>query len=87
MGSDYAVSTGASARSRVLQAWPLLVAMRPYQWPKNLLVFAALVFSVGDAWTPGEIGTWWPMLWRTAMLFGLWSMAASATYLFNDTLD
>ncbi|MGI8925046.1 MAG: UbiA prenyltransferase family protein [Tepidiformaceae bacterium] len=69
-------------------AWPaLLRAMRPYQWPKNALVLAALTFSAGDAWKPGDAGTWWALLWRTAALFVLWCMVSSATYLLNDIRD
>ena len=65
----------------------LVVAARPYQWPKNVVVFAALVFSAGDAWEADDPGTWWPLLWRTVALFGLWCLAASATYLVNDVRD
>ncbi len=65
----------------------LLVAMRPYQWPKNLIVFAALIFSAGDAWEPNDFDSWWPLLWRTAALFGLWCLVSSATYLLNDVRD
>lgn len=66
---------------------PLLVAMRPYQWPKNVIVFAALIFSAGDAWHPDNLDTLWPLLWRTGAIFGLWSLVASATYLVNDVRD
>ncbi len=66
---------------------PLLMAMRPYQWPKNVVVFAAFVFSAGEAWTPGDPESWWPLLWRSLVLFGLWCLAASATYLLNDVRD
>jgi 4-hydroxybenzoate polyprenyltransferase len=65
----------------------LVAAMRPYQWPKNAVVFAAFVFSAGEAWTPGDPGTWWPLLWRSLVVFGLWCLAASATYLVNDVRD
>jgi decaprenyl-phosphate phosphoribosyltransferase len=65
----------------------LLHAMRPYQWPKNVLVFAALAFTAGDAWTPGDPGSWWPLLWRTSALFGLWCLASSGIYLLNDIRD
>lgn len=65
----------------------LVVAMRPYQWPKNLIVFAALIFSAGDAWEPNDAASWWPLLWRSAALFALWSLVASATYLWNDIQD
>jgi len=87
MGSNYAVTGETAAQSRGFPLVPLLVALRPYQWPKNLLVFAAFVFSVGDAWTPGDVDSWWGMWWRTVALFALWSAAASATYLFNDIRD
>lgn len=80
--------TGAATTAeRSTAFWPLLVAMRPYQWPKNLLVFAAFVFSTGDSWHPDDTGSWWPKLWQLAVLFALWSLAASATYLINDVFD
>ena len=79
-----AATVAAGSRLRLP---PLVNAMRPYQWPKNVIVFAALVFSAGDAWRPGDADTWWPLLWRTAALFALWSMVASATYLVNDVRD
>ena len=59
--------------------WALIVAMRPHQWTKNLLVFAALVFAqrLGNA---GDIV-------RAAAAFLLFCAASSATYLFNDVCD
>jgi 4-hydroxybenzoate polyprenyltransferase len=62
-------------------------AMRLYQWPKNLLVFAALAFSAGEAWKLGEPSTWWPLLWRTCLLLALWCLTSSAVYLINDVTD
>ena len=64
-----------------------LAALRPYQWPKNLVVFAALAFSAGEAWHLSEPGTWWPLLWRSGVLFGLWCLVASGIYLINDIVD
>jgi 4-hydroxybenzoate polyprenyltransferase len=66
---------------------PLLVAMRPQQWPKNGLVFAAFVFSLGDAWVLDDASSWWPLLWRSLVMFALWAAVSSATYLFNDVRD
>jgi len=77
----------AQAIPRTSALRPLLDAMRPYQWPKNALVFAALAFSAGDAWRPGDAGTWWPLLWRTVALFVLFCMISSSTYLINDVQD
>ena len=58
---------------------PLIAAMRPRQWTKNLLVFAGLIFSdkFGDA---------------TAVRHSLWiflsfCLVSSAGYLINDILD
>lgn len=62
-------------------------ALRPYQWPKNLIVFAALIFSTGAAWQPSEPATWWPLMWRSGAVFVLWCLASSATYLWNDVRD
>lgn len=70
-----------------LRAGPLLTAMRPAQWPKNGIVFAALAFSAGVAWEADRPADWWPLLWRSAALFALWCVAASAVYLVNDVLD
>lgn len=90
MGSDSARSSAAIARETATarSAWlAMAVAMRPYQWPKNTIVFAALAFSAGDAWKPGDTGSWWPLAWRSGVLFALWCLAASATYLVNDLQD
>ncbi|MEO8540059.1 MAG: UbiA prenyltransferase family protein [bacterium] len=80
--TEATVATGSRLRIP-----PLLVAMRPYQWPKNVIVFAALIFSAGDAWDASDPSTFWPLLGRTAALFGLWSIVSSATYLINDVRD
>ncbi len=90
MGSDHErarVTAAAGPAARASRLPPLLSAMRPYQWPKNGLVFAALAFSAGDAWEPGDAGSWWPLLWRNLVLFGLWCLVSSATYLVNDVQD
>ena len=57
----------------------LLAAMRPHQWTKNLLVFAALVFAQRLAYG-GDI-------LRAAVAFLCFCAASSATYLFNDVCD
>jgi len=65
----------------------LIAALRPYQWPKNAIVFAAFVFSSGESWHPTDSQSWWPLFWRTCLLFALWCMVASAMYLVNDVRD
>jgi len=56
-----------------------LRAMRPYQWTKNLLVFAALVFSQHAA----EVD----MVAVSAMAFVAFCLLSSAMYVFNDLMD
>jgi 4-hydroxybenzoate polyprenyltransferase len=65
-----------AARSRPLA---LLVAMRPQEWIKNLLVFAGLLFS-------GKLDEGAQVLDAT-MAFAAFCAIASAGYLFNDLRD
>jgi 4-hydroxybenzoate polyprenyltransferase len=56
-----------------------LVALRPRQWSKNLLLFAGIIFAakVGDALRWGE----------AAAAFAAYCAASSAAYLVNDLRD
>lgn len=65
--------------SRRRAPWlPLLRAMRPYQWVKNLLLFVPLVASQ----------TFAAAVWaRVLVAFCCFSAMASAVYLVNDLLD
>lgn len=56
-----------------------LRAMRPYQWTKNLLLLAALLFA-------GELGNLDQVL-RGLLAMASFCLAASATYIFNDLRD
>lgn len=87
MGDGDTGTRMTEAEAQRSPALSLLVAMRPYQWPKNGIVFAALIFSAGDAWRVGEPDSWWPLLWRTCALFGLWCLVSSSIYLLNDIKD
>jgi 4-hydroxybenzoate polyprenyltransferase len=57
----------------------LLLALRPYQWTKNLLVFAALVFALELQDTE--------KLRAAVLAFLCFCAASSATYLLNDLRD
>jgi 4-hydroxybenzoate polyprenyltransferase len=57
----------------------LVRALRVYQWTKNLLVLAALIFAQ-ELTAPGQ-------LLRSLAAFAAFCCAASAAYLFNDILD
>jgi decaprenyl-phosphate phosphoribosyltransferase len=60
-------------------AMSVLTAMRPRQWVKNVLVFAA----------PGAAGVLFHgrPLWHAVVAFVLFSAVASGVYLLNDALD
>jgi 4-hydroxybenzoate polyprenyltransferase len=56
-----------------------LVALRPHQWSKNLLLFAGILFAaeLGDA-----------VRWVEAVtIFAAYCLASSAAYLANDVRD
>ena len=67
----------ADSRGRIVRS--LLLAARPHQWTKNLLVFAALVF--GQKLFVAQLAL------RSLLAFALFCAASSATYLLNDVLD
>lgn len=57
----------------------LLIAMRPRQWTKNLLVFAGLIFA-GKFGDPGAV-------WLVTALFAAFCLVSTAGYLLNDIID
>ncbi len=71
--------TELHALSRLGQVGYLIQAMRPYQWVKNTLVFAALLFTAN--FTNIEL------LLKTVLGFIALNMVASSIYLFNDLRD
>jgi 4-hydroxybenzoate polyprenyltransferase len=64
----------------------LVLAMRPRQWIKNLIVFAGFVFTLNERWRPFTAAMW-EYLARSAAAFALFSLVSSAVYLLNDVLD
>jgi 4-hydroxybenzoate polyprenyltransferase len=72
-----ATAVAADADIGMLRA--LVREVRPRQWSKNLIVFAALIFSgnVGDA----------ERLWRAALAFVVFCLLSGAAYLINDIAD
>jgi 4-hydroxybenzoate polyprenyltransferase len=71
-------STEPTLTSQGLPLPPLLIACRPRQWPKNLLVFAAPLFAFNldpDLW------------WRASAALVAFCLISSSIYLLNDCLD
>ena len=64
----------------------LVMAMRPKQWIKNLLVFSGFVFTLNERWRPFTPDMW-SYLGRSAAAFGLFCLLSSSVYLLNDVLD
>jgi len=56
-----------------------LKTMRPTQWMKNGVIFAALVFD--------KKILQWPYLWRTAAGFVLFCLISGVVYTLNDVVD
>jgi 4-hydroxybenzoate polyprenyltransferase len=71
------VRSAPAVRRSSLRA--LVVAARPLQWTKNLLVFAGIVFAV----ELDDVGRWISAL----LLFASFCLASSACYLVNDVHD
>lgn len=60
--------------------------MRPRQWPKNILIFGALLFTLGEYWklfTP----TMWQFLLVNAAAFVIFCALSGLIYIVNDIVD
>jgi len=57
----------------------ILVSMRPQQWIKNLVVFAALLFA--------RKLTEWPLVCRAIIAAALFCVVSGAVYILNDLYD
>lgn len=60
---------------------------RPRQWSKNLLLYAAFLFTAGDEWTFEEPRVWLPMFLSATVAFLAFCLMSSAGYLLNDVRD
>jgi len=60
---------------------------RPRQWTKNLLLYAAYLFTVGDEWGIGDDGQTVTFFLRASLGFVAFCLLSSAGYLLNDARD
>ncbi len=65
----------------------LVAALRPKQWTKNLLVYLPLFFTVGEIWSPRELGAALDLIGRSTAAFVLFTLISGAVYLVNDVAD
>ena len=70
-----------------LNPLPLLQALRPWQWVKNLLVFLPFVFAINLVWWPDNLTPAPGLLLRAALTAAAFCALSGAVYLFNDLMD
>ncbi len=82
-----AVQPTAQTQTPANHLLAVLRAVRPRQWPKNLIVFMAFVFSIDDNWQLSDPSSWLDLLGWTVLTFALFCLVSSADYLVNDIVD
>lgn len=65
----------------------ILLTMRPKQWPKNFIVYLALIFSINLYWHPTETTELVNRLSLTTLAVVLFCLISSAVYIINDLVD
>ena len=65
----------------------VLLAARPRQWTKNLLIFGPLFFTAGDAWDLSDTAGALSLLIKATLAVVLFSLVSSGQYMVNDVLD
>ena len=70
-----------------LNPLPLLQALRPWQWVKNILVFLPFVFAINLAWSPDNLAPVPGLLLRAALTAAAFCTLSGAVYLLNDLMD
>ena len=65
----------------------VLVAARPRQWTKNLLIYVPLFFTAGDVWGLSDAAGALSLLVKATAAVVLFSLVSSGQYMVNDVLD
>jgi 4-hydroxybenzoate polyprenyltransferase len=65
----------------------ILVASRPKQWTKNVLLYFVLFFTAGDVWVLNDTASFLSLFGKATTGFVLFSLVSSSQYLINDILD
>lgn len=63
------------------------LSARPTQWTKNLIIYAALFFTVGETWTLDNSQEVLGLVTRATIGFIIFCGATSSVYMFNDVVD
>ena len=65
----------------------LIVSTRPKQWIKNLIIYLALLFTVGESWDLNNVeGILW-LSARSTVAFVMFCVITASVYIINDVLD
>ena len=65
----------------------VLLAARPRQWTKNLLIYVPLLFTAGDAWDFSDTAAALSLLVKATVAVVVFSLVSSGQYMVNDVLD
>lgn len=65
----------------------LIDSARPKQWVKNLIVYFALFFTVGESWQLSNTEELARLLLRSTAVFAIFCLITSSIYVVNDILD
>ena len=65
----------------------LIDSARPKQWIKNLIVYFALFFTVGESWQLSNAEELARLLLRSTAAFAIFCLITSSIYVVNDILD
>lgn len=60
---------------------------RPRQWVKNLLLYAAFLFTAGDAWQLDDAASWAPLFILATAGCVVFCVLSSGAYFINDAND
>ena len=74
------------AGSRPGRLLALLLALRPRQWSKNLLLYAGFLFTLNRVWKPLQPSMWQALLYSSLGVL-LFCAVSSGVYLLNDIRD
>ena len=78
---------GASLGLSPATARALVLAIRPRQWTKNLLLYFAFFFTINDRWALDDPGDMAFLFAKVTWAFLIFSLLTGAIYLINDIFD
>lgn len=65
----------------------LVIAVRPKQWAKNLIIYLAFFFTLNEYWSLGDAFAAVPLFGEATAAFVIFSALTGAVYLINDIFD